>query len=62
MGNCLPTRSWLIKIFERPNRAGRNVSTTLIHPGSEFKLGYVASIQRLCAGQAVQPFVLAVFG
>jgi hypothetical protein len=33
-----------------------------MHPGSELKLGSVTSIQRLCAGQAVQPFVLAVLG
>lgn len=38
----------------------RNVSTTLIHPGSEFRLDSSASIERLSSGQADLPFVLAL--
>ena len=34
----------------------RNVSTTLIHPGSEFKLGSVASIEKLLSGQDCRPW------
>ena len=36
--------------------ASRNVSTTLIHPGSEFKLGSVASIEKLLSGQDCRPW------
>jgi hypothetical protein len=38
----------------------RNVSTTLIHPGSEFRLDSSASIERLSSGQADLAFVLAL--
>ena len=39
--------------------ATRNVSTTLIQPGSEFKLGYEAWIERGRTGRVRQRFVLA---
>ena len=38
----------------------RNVSTTLIHPGSEFKLGCCPSIERLSAGQDCRLFAPAL--
>ena len=40
-------------------KALRNVSTTLIQPGSEFKLGYDASIELRGAGRVRQRLVLA---
>lgn len=42
------------------NREVRNVSTTLIHPGSEFKLDFSALREKLLSGQADLPFVLAL--
>ena len=38
----------------------RNVSTTLIHPGSEFKLCFRTSIERLSAGQVYRLFALGL--
>ena len=42
--------------------ASRNVSTTLIQPGSEFKLDSSASIERFSSGQDGWSFVLAPAG
>ena len=38
----------------------RNVSTTLIHPGSEFKLCFCTSIERLSAGQVYRLLALGL--
>ena len=40
--------------------AARNVSTTLIHPGSEFKLYFRTSIERLSAGQVYRLLALGL--
>jgi hypothetical protein len=44
----------------RTGVALRNVSTTLIHPGSEFKLCFRTSIERLSAGQVYRLFALGL--
>jgi hypothetical protein len=44
----------------RLDTSQRNVSTTLIQPGSEFKLDSSASIETLLSGQDGWPFVLAL--
>ena len=52
---------WLRKLgLEQYEPAFRNVSTTLIHPGSEFKLYFRTSIERLSAGQVYRLFALGL--
>src|SRR4249919_1163784 len=47
-------------LSQRWLRTERNVSTTLIHPGSEFKLYFRTSIERLSAGQVYRLFALGL--
>ena len=41
-------------------KAGRNVSTTLIHPGRQFKLAQSASIDRVWPGKMSRAFLLVL--
>jgi len=44
------------------NEALRNVSTTLIQPGLEFRLGVVALVERLWTGQDGRPVGVRLAG
>ena len=55
IGRCRAARGFK----RRADGTIRNVSTTLIQPGSEFKLGYDASIELRGAGRVRQRLVLA---
>ena len=51
VGIGVPVGFGFLIYYAIKNHTPRNVSTTLIHPGSEFKLGIAASIERLLSGQ-----------